>query len=183
MSGQRWVFLSTLAGVSRASLVTSESENKPCSRWRTTPGRCRAWCGPSDVCTQTPSLRPEERGSSTQEGPHPELWVHRPEHPAALRHPSPTQPLLGPVVLSVLQVLPGGRGHSPVECHTSEESQPPVNWPPLFPGLPVASHLGQFMGSRTTSRVQFPALVPVGPKVLYNLLIAPRKGAGPPGTA
>lgn len=95
---------------------------------------------------------------------------------------------------------PEVRGHSAQSCSTSRPSPSqsreaslwnaaplrvaaPSELATIVPGLPAASHLGQFMGSRTISRVQFPALVPIGPKVLYNLLIAPRKGAGPPGTA
>ena len=66
---------------------------------------------------------------------HPEV----PPHTTALGQPRPSPTFTpGP---------PGG----PEGGRTSEESQSPANWPPLFPGLPAASHLGQFMGSRTSS--------------------------------
>lgn len=93
-------------------------------------------CGPSDACTQTPLLRPEEPAQAPG-GPAPgsgspglSIW----------RHPSPAQPLppSGPLGSPRPSALWNA---APLRVAAPSEPAAIVPWPP-----PAASHLGQFMG-------------------------------------
>lgn len=112
-------------------------------------GRCLMW---ALMCESnpTPFAAASGAGSSTQEGP------------------TRSRPQLS--VLQHLKALPELSGEPSLWNATPLRVAAPSELAAIVPGLPAASHLGQFMGSRTISRVQFPALVPIGPKVLYNLL-------------
>ena len=59
---------------------------------------------------------------------------------------------------------------------TPPESQPPVNWLHCSQ-LPPTS--GQFMGSQTTSRVQFPILVSIGPQSALQPACSTEEGSSP----
>lgn len=118
-------------------------------------------------------------GSSTHDAPPTgQQSTHGSQHPSSAPHP--TTPPHSPGVGSLFTP----EGHSPEECCTSEESQPPVNWPPLSLGscscLPPGAIYGASEPPRECNSLPWGQLAP---KVLYNLVIAPRKRAGLQGTA
>lgn len=97
----------------------------------------------SSVCSESkpPCCGPRSPCSGTHDAPPPtgQRSTHCSQHPSAPWHPHYPHSLgIGAWFTP--------EGHSPEECCTSEESQPPVNWPPCPWGLAAASHLGQFMG-------------------------------------
>lgn len=138
------------------ALLSVCSESKSPLLWSEKPGVQHSRC-------------PPPRGSS----PHTALSTLPPL-------PTPTTPPHSPGVGSLFTP----EGHSPEECCTSEESQPPVNWPPLSLGscscLPPGAIYGASEPPRECNSLPWGQLAP---KVLYNLVIAPRKRAGLQGTA
>lgn len=116
-------------------------------------------------------------------------WAPAPAMPP----PTPPHRAAGPTLLSAPPRPPHSpgvgslftpEGHSPEECCTSEESQPPANWPPLSlrprSCLPPGAIYGAGEPPRDCNSLPWGQLAS---KALYNLVIAPRKRAGLLGTA